>query len=167
LWSDWSSSRGCDVDEPPPEIENGRDCKIDRITANTLTKKGCAICHQFMEALGFGLENYDFRGRYIAHEKDKPECDISGKEKANTIDSSGGVVSLGDFNSPQSLAESLVQSGQISKCMIQRLIEFDIGNKIRNKDPIITKLNDQFSKSESFKDLVKYYIMLPEYRLRK
>ncbi len=156
-----------DVDMKPPPVKNGRDCKIDRVVANTVDNPGCFVCHRFMDSLGFGLENYDYRGRFIAAEKDKPECDIDGQGQANTQDETGKIINLGDFSSPASLSEVLVTTGAIGSCLSQRLIEFDTGMTIAKNNPLIQKLSNYFDKTESLKDLVRYYVLLPEYRLRK
>ncbi|MBC8073250.1 MAG: DUF1592 domain-containing protein, partial [Deltaproteobacteria bacterium] len=67
------------VDEPPPEVQS--PCKIDRYNMTEI--QGCAACHELMDPVGFGLENYDQAGRFRTTDNDLPQCEIAGE---GTID---------------------------------------------------------------------------------
>jgi hypothetical protein len=52
-------------------------CKVDILSAHS--EGGCAGCHQLIDPIGFGLENYGPDGGFITHEPGLPECEIEGK----------------------------------------------------------------------------------------
>jgi hypothetical protein len=113
----------CQEIPPPPKNVNKDDlpesdspCKKD-VRAVYMTG-ACRGCHEQMDPIGWGLENYDIQGRYRDHEPEHPECAIGGD---------GTVDGVGDFNGPRGLAELLVQSEELKSCVTTQLYRFAMG----------------------------------------
>lgn len=85
----------------------------------------CAGCHQFMDPLGFGFENYDPVGRWREHEGGLP------------IDASGEIVGTdvaGPFVGPRELAERLAQSETVANCYVEQWFAYGYGRVTTPED---------------------------------
>jgi Protein of unknown function (DUF1588)/Protein of unknown function (DUF1592)/Protein of unknown function (DUF1595)/Protein of unknown function (DUF1585)/Protein of unknown function (DUF1587) len=126
------------VDEPPGGQGNG-DCKIDRYSQHA-SDGTCFGCHQQMDPIGFGLENYDRAGRYRATDDGAPECVISGD---------GALAGVGDFNGPAELADLLISSGELEKCVVTQVYRFAMGRREAKGDAdLIDRLGVSFTDKE-------------------
>jgi hypothetical protein len=103
------------TDDPIPKTEDAL-CKKQRYAIHSTG--GCADCHQHMDPVGFGLENYDQLGRYRAVEPDEPSCAIDGV---------GELVGVGSFKGPAELANLAIESGQLNPCVVTQLYRFAMG----------------------------------------
>lgn len=123
-----------DTDDPPGDAE--ALCKYDRY-AEHRAAPGCAVCHDGMDPIGFGLENYDMQGRYRDHDDGLPEC---------TIEGSGALPGgLGDFSGPAQLAELLVENGFIESCAMKQLYQYALGREIDEvEQPVVDGLVEEF-----------------------
>jgi hypothetical protein len=102
------------VDEPPPDVES--PCKSDRYNMTQID--GCAACHELMDPVGFGLENYDQAGRYRTTDNDLPQCEIAGE---GTID---GMT----FQGPDGLSDLLLEEGLLDTCIVSQVYQFAMGH---------------------------------------
>lgn len=77
----------------------------------------CAVCHVKMDAVGFGLENFDAIGSWR---------DADGREK---IDPSGMLPGGRKFNGPLDLAQILVEDKktEFSRCMTLKMLTYALG----------------------------------------
>jgi len=79
----------------------------------------CAGCHQQLDDLGFGLENYDAVGAYRTQDSGQP------------VDASGQVIGTRDANGPFTgaieLAKRLSTSDQVRQCVTKEWFEFGVG----------------------------------------
>lgn len=78
----------------------------------------CAGCHQLLDQVGFGFENYDTLGRYRTEDGGKP-IDASGKLVA-TRDADGA------FNGVLELANKLAGSAEVKECVTRQWFRFAI-----------------------------------------
>lgn len=108
------------ADEPPPTVDS--PCKIDRYNMTEID--GCAGCHELLDPVGFGLENYDQQGRFRTAETDLPEC---------TIDGEGEIDGL-SFSGPAGLSDVLLEEGLLDSCIVYQLYEFAMGHEIAIDD---------------------------------
>lgn len=127
-----------DVDtDNPPTVGSG-DCKTDVYSQHN--QGGCYDCHKMMDPIGFGLENYDNQGRYRAHDDGKPECTITGD---------GSIDGVGDFNGPAELAELIVESGDLERCVVTQVYRLAMGRRELIQDrEILDALSEEFGTAE-------------------
>lgn len=111
-----------DIPPPPPEVDVDNveppegACKEDFY--RTVHSQGsCVGCHDQMDPIGLGLENYDHTGAFRTVENDNPECVISGQ----------GEVDGTPFSGPSELADLLVDSGTLDRCVARQLYRFASG----------------------------------------
>lgn len=106
------------VDEPPGDPD--AQCKIDRYAAHRAAGSSCKGCHDLIDPIGLGLENYDAAGRWRDHDDDKPECTIAGE---------GNIEGIGAFSGPAELADLMISSGRLNQCVATQLYRFTIGRQ--------------------------------------
>ena len=86
----------------------------------------CAVCHTKMDALGFGLENFDVIGAW--READGPE----------KIDSTGELPGGKTFQNPVELVQILVEdkSTEFARCLSAKLLTFALGRGLGVTDRV-------------------------------
>jgi hypothetical protein len=138
---------------PPPSVNPDQpptspisNCKVDRYAAHA-SVGSCAACHQNLDPVGFGLENYDRAGRFRATDEGHPECPISGN---------GRIAEMGAFNGPAALEDLLLASGQLEQCVVTQVYRFAMGKQESAGDAgLIAALTTKFQGSNrSFKQLL-------------
>ena len=129
------------VDDPPPETEEAV-CKWDRYEMHR--KGGCAGCHSLMDPVGFGLENYDREGKFRTHDIGHPECVIDGQ---------GELAGVGSFEGPAGLAELMVESGLLNRCVSEQLYRFAVGRTDLDDidQQFVDLLMDRVASAQSFR----------------
>ncbi|MEM6990748.1 MAG: DUF1592 domain-containing protein [Myxococcota bacterium] len=121
----------------PPDGEVG-ECKIDRYAAHRTGT--CAACHEQMDYIGFGLENYDRAGVFRTTDDGLPQCEISGE---------GEVTGLGEFVGPAGLAELLVDNALLESCVTQQLFRYAMGREANPDDAAyLTALSQGFEAAD-------------------
>ena len=118
--------------QPPPnvpEIESASDKPLSnrKLVEMHTQQKICASCHDKIDPIGFGLENFDTVGLWR-------DTELVGKEEVS-IDPSGTLESGTDFedlNGLQNLLKS--QEPQLARNMIESLTSYAIGRPIEFSD---------------------------------
>jgi len=137
----------CDpVGAPPPDApaDNPPDtnlgpCKIDQYLANQAVGESCRGCHQPMDAIGFGLENYDMSGQFRSHDDNAPSC---------TIDGQGELVGAGPFKGPAELSNLLVHQ-DVDACAAEHLLRYASGRALTGADVVLAEqLGESFRSSD-------------------
>ena len=112
---------GVDVDQPPQG--EAALCKEERYAVHS--EGGCASCHDQIDPIGFGLEQYGPLGRLRQFEVDNPDtpedetvCEISGQ---------GELEGIGTFSGPAELADLALEAGYLDACVQQQLYRFLVG----------------------------------------
>ncbi len=83
----------------------------------------CASCHQRMDPLGFGLENYDAIGRWRG--------DVDGK----ALDVAGTLPGGRTFNGPVELkALFMARKEDFARCLASKLLTFALGRGLKDDD---------------------------------
>jgi hypothetical protein len=118
----------------------------------------CASCHKTMDALGFGLENFDAVGRW----RDK-----DGKDP---IDSSGILPNGDKFKGPSELTGVLVQRKQeFARCFTEKMMVYALGRGLAPYDRCaaqeIVKAADQ--DQFKFSALVTQIVLSDPFRKRR
>lgn len=130
------------LDEPPPpppsdvpELEEGGETlgslreQMEQHRANP----SCAVCHRTMDAIGFGLENFDAVGVWR---------DRDGKE---LIDSSGQLPGNRDFRGASELMKILAEEKKeaFARCLSEKMLTYALGRGLVSFDRCV--INDTVS----------------------
>jgi uncharacterized protein DUF1592/uncharacterized protein DUF1588/uncharacterized protein DUF1595/uncharacterized protein DUF1585 len=105
---------------PPPNIPSAPEVMPGVSTrersAQHEVDPSCSGCHQLLDPIGFGFENYDTLGRYRARDAGKP------------VDASGNVVGTrdmnGSFNGVAELAGKLAASSDVKECVARQWFRY-------------------------------------------
>ena len=105
----------------------------------------CAGCHEKMDAIGFGLENFDAVGGWR---------DSDGKNK---VDATGTLPGNQKFDGPAELRKILMGQGdKFRRCLAEKLLTFALGRGLEYYDKCV--LDDLVAKlkggSDKFSALV-------------
>jgi hypothetical protein len=116
---------------PPPPPPNVPELKEKAAQSGSLRQRmeqhradpNCATCHQRMDPLGFGFENFDAVGAWRTREGDFP------------IDPSGELPSGQKFNGPGELKGILKgQKDQFCRCLAEKLLTYAAGRGLESFD---------------------------------
>src|SRR5262249_30178546 len=91
----------------------------------------CAVCHERMDTLGFGFENFDAVGGWRTED---------GKFK---IDASGTLPDGKSFTTPAELKQLLMRDAEsFRRCLIEKLLTYALGRGVdRNDRPEIERIS--------------------------
>jgi hypothetical protein len=125
-----------DVDNTPPDPDPNATTR-ERFAAHT-GNPSCAGCHQLMDPIGLGFENYDALGRFRADENGVP------------VDASGELYMAGEtsgtFNGALELAQKLAESPEVQDCVSKQWFRFALGRLEREPDACsMQRLNQDFA----------------------
>ena len=149
-----------DVDvDAPPTSEGQAVCKKDRYLEHN-TIQSCANCHAPIDGIGFGLENFDIKGRFRHHDDDNEECIIDGQ---------GSVDDLGNFQGPKQLAQLLVEHEYVQQCVVEQLLRFVLGRELQTLEHSeVQRLFEVFKASGyDFQQLLLAIVEAPSFGLKK
>ncbi|MBX5483769.1 MAG: DUF1588 domain-containing protein [Myxococcaceae bacterium] len=143
----------------PPTAPNGSNCKKDRYASHA-TVGSCAACHQKTDPIGFGLEQYDKAGRFRVHDDGDPNCPIDGE---------GRIAEMGTFNGPAGLADMLIASGQLERCVVTQLFRFANGRReIAQDATFIDQLTEAWkARDRHFDELLLAFVSDPTFQYRR
>lgn len=107
---------------PDPDPDSTARERFEQHTADP----ACAGCHQLLDPIGFGFENYDAIGRYRT------------QDGTQTVDARGEVIGTRDANGPfegaVELAHRLADSEEVSECFASLWVEYAIGRGRHDAD---------------------------------
>jgi len=134
----------CDQLPPPPPGVAATPPALDptlttrqRFAAHS-QNPACAGCHQLMDPVGFGLENFDGVGKWRA------------EENGIAIDASGTVINsdVGAYSGPTDLAQKLATSDKVRACAVTQWFRFGYGRGETDDDRCSMRaLKTQFAAS--------------------
>ena len=115
---------------PPPDVpeledaaENTAELSVREQMAAHRTNPVCASCHQVMDPLGLGLENFDGIGRWRTEEHGRP-VDASGELP-------GGIM----FSGPQELVEILLsRRDDFLRTLTEKMLVYATGRGLKYYD---------------------------------
>jgi hypothetical protein len=121
----------CDLmPPPPPEImitvptPDPNSTARDRFAQHS-SDPACKGCHELMDGIGFGFENYDGVGRYRTEENGKP------------VDATGSIIKSdvdGTFDGAVELAHKLTGSDKVRGCYAKQWFRFAYGRGETQED---------------------------------
>jgi hypothetical protein len=123
-----------DVDNPPTSPDS--ECKVDRYAAHR-DNGSCRSCHEQVDPIGFGLEQYDQSGSFRTAEAEHPECAITGE----------GSIDGQTFNGPAELADYVIDNELLDTCLVTQVYRFAMGHdpgdeEMRYLDDLQTSFRD-------------------------
>ena len=118
---------------PPADVPQLDEAKIG--TAMSLRQQleqhradpACAVCHSKMDALGFGLENYDAVGAWRSHDGKFP------------VDSAGALPGGHGFASPAEMKTILRGDAEaFTHCLVEKMLTYALGRGLEPDDkPVV------------------------------
>jgi len=153
---------------PPPPPPNVPDLKVDDDGGNVLSVRGaiekhranpvCAVCHNRMDPIGFGLENFNPIGQWRT------------KDAGQEIDSSGMLPDGSQFEGPAQLQEALLkQADVIASAFTQKLLTYALGRDLEYFDmPTVRKIVGDTAKSDyKFSNIVLGIVNSLPFQMRR
>ena len=154
------------IDRPPANVmadkppgDKDAVCKTDRY-AEHRSNGACAGCHDQLDPIGFGLEQFDIAGRRREHDEGLPQCAIDGQ---------GAVTGYGAFSGPGELAALLVENDLVQDCVVRQLAHFALGRKPEgSEEQLVGALATGFADNEyAFDRLLIDVVANPAFALRR
>jgi hypothetical protein len=145
------------VDQPPPATASA--CKLDRYAAHR-SVASCATCHDNLDPIGTGLEQYDIGGKLRTHDDGHPECPLDG---------AGTLPGVGAFNGPAELGQKLIESGSLERCFIEHLLRYAVGRGLYAEDQgaVDTLVSGFKASDESLTETLLSYVASERFALRQ
>jgi hypothetical protein len=134
----------------PPELSSSLSTR-ERFAAHR-TQPLCASCHDLMDPIGLGFENYDGAGHYRT------------TQNGMTIDASGEVLQSdisGTFNGAVDLAQQLAGSDQVRNCVTTSWFRYAYG-RAETTDDACTLVNVNKKFSDAKHDLKSLLVSLTQ-----
>ena len=115
---------------PPPEMEtleeepNGGPMTLRERLEKHRSQPACAACHQKMDALGFGLENYDAVGAWRTEDGGVP------------VDTAGELPGGRSFRGPKDLKALLADTERDAfvRCLTEKMLTYALGRGLEPYD---------------------------------
>jgi hypothetical protein len=121
---------GTTVPPPPPDVpplEASADKTLNLTVREKLTKHranaACATCHNLIDPMGFGLENFDWMGRWREQENGRP------------VDASGVMPSGEKFNGPVEMRQVLLErKNEFLRNLTSKMLGYALGRSLQDED---------------------------------
>ncbi len=154
--------------EPPPpppanvpEIEEGGEAlgtfreQLEQHRSN----EACAACHRTMDALGFGMENFDAIGGW------------RDREGRFEIDSSGELPGGRKFNGASELMEILVEEKktEFCRCLTKKMLTYALGRGLESYDRCaVNRIVEALEKDDyRFQTLINEIVVSDPFTMRE
>jgi hypothetical protein len=149
---------------PPPNVPQLEDSR--RQLTGSLRQRmeqhradpACANCHAKMDAIGFGLENYNAVGAFRT------------KDEGHPIDPSGTLPDGKSFKGPAELKQILKGKKELfSRCLTEKMLTFALGRGLEYYDrPTVDRINAALAREDyRFSALVSEIVKSDPFRLRR
>lgn len=155
---------GIPVPAPPdnvPELKKKK--KKQKLTIRQIFEKhrendACAACHNLIDPIGFGLENYDLLGRWRTH------------EDGEKVDASGVMPSGEKFDGPKDLRKIILdRKDSFTRHFIKKVLGFALGRSLTFQDAgTIERVLSEVKRSKySSQSLIASIILSTPFRNRQ
>ena len=154
---------GTPVPPPPPEVppletaaKSEKGLAIRQILARHRADPSCATCHNVMDPIGFGLENFDWMGRWR-------DIDSGGQP----VDAAGALPSGEKFSGPVELRQVLLShEADFLRQVTRKLLGFALGRSLQDGDhcTVQTLLNAIEKENYSARALVREIVLSVPFR---
>ncbi|MBN1207380.1 MAG: DUF1592 domain-containing protein [Myxococcaceae bacterium] len=156
---------GVVLDKPP--TSSTTNCKVERYAAHSEVGL-CAGCHQLMDPIGFGLENYDGSGRFRTMEPKSAGSNSDLPACQTPIAGNGEIPGVGTFHGPSELTELLLGGERLDACAATQLYRFAMGRREAGQDrPYLDRVIAAFRGSgHRFDELILALVSDPAFSRR-
>lgn len=153
-------------DEVPPPPSDVPELSEEMAAGQTLrqrmeshrAKPECNGCHQLMDPIGFGLENYDGVGAYRT------------EENGLAIDATGTLPDGASFSGAMELGGILAKDKRLPRCVTEKFMTFAIGRLISHDEdtPWLDGLSTRAQASgASFGSIIRAVLLSDAFRSRQ
>ena len=146
---------------PPPGVEGFKPEDVEAKTQRELLAQHradpvCASCHETMDNIGLGLENFDGIGAYRT------------EDKGTTIDASGNVEGAA-FAGPDELVGLIGADPRFSSCAVKKMFTYALGRGTVPADQeYFDQITDDFEAGGlKLRQLVKLIVLSEPFRFRR
>lgn len=150
------------VNIPPLEATNAAPGESNPTLRERMEKHPanpvCAVCHDQMDPIGFGLENYDAIGRWRTEDEGKP------------INAAGKLPNGIEFEGPAELQQALLSNPEvIVGAFTQKLLTYALGRPVEHFDmPTVREIVDKSANNDySFSSIVFGIINSTPFNMRR
>jgi hypothetical protein len=149
---------------PPPnvpsldEAEAAGDLPLRQRLEKHRANAACAACHDRMDALGFGLENYDAIGTWRT------------QDGASPVDATGELPGKRHFSGPAELkAILLAEKDDFTECLTEKVLTYALGRGVGSEDrPVIASIARKVaSQNYGFATLIEEIVLSVPFRQRR
>lgn len=145
----------CQEPPPPPPADlkfeplDATKGTLRQRMANHRSNPSCAGCHDAMDPIGLGLENFDAIGRFRETENGGA-IDASGTYPASAAYPDGRP-----FKKPSELAALMAEDPRFVTCMTDRLLAFGLGRVLSSGDhAAATAVSESLGAKPTLRDLI-------------
>lgn len=133
------------MDIPPiPKPKKGEKLTFRQIFERHQSSSSCSVCHSKIDPLGFGLENYDYRGSF---------------RTGNGVDSAGKAPNGDKFDDFGGLKKILVKEYDdvIIHTVTEKMFSYALARRIEAFDrPVIYEISEKMAATNgTYRDLIK------------
>ena len=156
---------GEELPPPPPDAgelavqgESSAGMTMRQMYEMHRNEQRCAVCHDEIDPIGFGLENFDAIGRWRDTDNDQP------------IDATGTLPSGESFSGPVELKQILLRrSEEFAKMISEQMLGFALGRNLEYYDqPTVDEISRAVIRSEySAHALVNEIVASYPFRFRR
>lgn len=126
----WVLARALCSEPPPPpgnviplQQTDGAQKTVKEQLSQHRTDPACAGCHQLMDPIGLGFENYDPIGAWRTTYPD-----------GQAVDARGELPGGASFDGPEQLLAELAAQPKLQQCMTQKLLSYAVGRRMSGTD---------------------------------
>jgi hypothetical protein len=146
---------------PPPGVEGFKPSDVEAKTQRELlaahrSDPVCNSCHETMDNIGLGLENYDGIGAYRT------------EDKGVAIDASG-VLDGTAFTTPDELIDVVGKDSRFASCAVKKMFTYALGRgTVASDDEYFDQITADFRAGGlKLRQLVKLVVMSEPFRFRR
>jgi hypothetical protein len=141
---------------PPAELQS-ENVRV-RLEAHRNMEPACAACHQMLDPIGLGLENYDAIGQYRTQ-----------YDNGDQIDASGQLPTGQTFNGVAELAAILATDTRLTDCASERMMTYALSRQLGpSDDPYLTQIRQGWAAGGyGLRGLLKQIVLNDTFRFRR
>jgi hypothetical protein len=155
----------CEPPPPPPDnvdaiLDDGEEHEgeslVDRLLRHS-SDPMCAACHQYMDPIGLGFEQFDGVGQWR-------EVDELGR----SIEPAGQLVDGFSFSSTRALSEHIAVDPKFPACMVEQTFVYALGRATEKPDAFfLERIGEAFTAGDfRFEELAVAIVLSAPFRTR-